>query len=436
MKIDNDASHLRCEEPGVANPNACMCYFDQKSKYYKHLHTHHNYLDPQIIEDYKHGFLWRGSALSTVIGEKPNRITTSTSLGAMSCTTPPEAIDGSTDQKPKWYLNAKNARKAAKNNAQIGHNGTRGFWCGFCNRVIPLPKEMNGQRAWEERYIHIDAEHFQGLIRDLFDKEDELKAATSKRTKEMGLQRRKLKEEAISRLERLEEMSQRFGDKWVMIPHQKTRGTIRREMENKKKDTRDDSSDDDSDEDCNHSADDCCVEETPDTSKPEHVMTEGHGAQGNAEADYARVNQHEQQTHKGEGESNTNLATAHEKKARTESPPHPSTVFDEDGRPYLNAGIIEQATKAALPPSNSSPQPQDVKQTNTPAPEAGPVKMTWWWFCGDCVDGLVGKRVKERTGDPRCRACHGTHVWWEQKREKDHKMASTASDCVKHTTDW
>lgn len=413
-----------------------MCYFDQKSKYYEHLHSHHNYLDPQIIEHYKYGLLWRGSALSSVIGEQPNESTTSTSLAAKSCPTTPEAIIDTIDQKPKWYQNAKEARKAAKHNAQIGHNGTRGFWCGFCNNVIPLPKDLSGTLAWEERYIHIDAEHFQGLIRDLFEKEDEMKATASKRRKEMGPQRGKLRGEATSRLERLEEMSQRFGEKWVMIPEQKTRGTMRRENEKEKKETRDDSSDDnDSDEDCDHGADDGCVEETPNVSKREHIMTEGNGAQGNAAVDYTHDSQEGQRKHNGEDEGKANIATAHEQKARADSPPDASTVFDEDGHPYFNPSIIEQATTAAPSASNTSSQPRDVKQTNTPAPEAGPMKMTWWWFCGDCSDGLVGKRVKERKGDPRCRTCHGTHVWWEQKKEKDRKMIPTTSDRMKHMTD-
>lgn len=41
---------------------------------------------------------------------------------------------------------------------RVGRNGQYGFWCGFCQTVVQL-KEM-GIGAWDERFNHIDDEHF------------------------------------------------------------------------------------------------------------------------------------------------------------------------------------------------------------------------------------------------------------------------------------
>ncbi|KAK2799011.1 hypothetical protein FQN50_008638 [Emmonsiellopsis sp. PD_5] len=51
-------------------------------------------------------------------------------------------------------LKIKDALKANK----IGRNGQFQFWCGFCRKLISLQKE--GLVAWEERFTHIDREHF------------------------------------------------------------------------------------------------------------------------------------------------------------------------------------------------------------------------------------------------------------------------------------
>lgn len=41
---------------------------------------------------------------------------------------------------------------------RIGRNGQCGFWCGFCQTVVRLEKQ--GIEAWDERFNHIDDEHF------------------------------------------------------------------------------------------------------------------------------------------------------------------------------------------------------------------------------------------------------------------------------------
>ena len=41
---------------------------------------------------------------------------------------------------------------------RIGRNGHNGFWCGFCQTVIMLEKKNN--EAFDERFTHIDSQHF------------------------------------------------------------------------------------------------------------------------------------------------------------------------------------------------------------------------------------------------------------------------------------
>ncbi|PGH10782.1 hypothetical protein AJ79_05255 [Helicocarpus griseus UAMH5409] len=53
--------------------------------------------------------------------------------------------------------NETEARVTVKEN-KIGRNGQFKFWCGFCRKLISLRKE--GLDAWDERFDHIDNEHF------------------------------------------------------------------------------------------------------------------------------------------------------------------------------------------------------------------------------------------------------------------------------------
>ncbi|KAF7176563.1 hypothetical protein CNMCM7691_003055 [Aspergillus felis] len=48
-------------------------------------------------------------------------------------------------------------RVAVANN-RVGENGQSRFWCGFCMEIIPLHSQ--GREAWNERFDHIDFEHF------------------------------------------------------------------------------------------------------------------------------------------------------------------------------------------------------------------------------------------------------------------------------------
>lgn len=41
---------------------------------------------------------------------------------------------------------------------RVGRNGQSGFWCGFCQQIIPLTSK--GLEAWDERFDHIDSQHF------------------------------------------------------------------------------------------------------------------------------------------------------------------------------------------------------------------------------------------------------------------------------------
>ncbi|PGG96257.1 hypothetical protein GX51_07925 [Blastomyces parvus] len=54
-------------------------------------------------------------------------------------------------------LGEKAAKHTVKRN-EIGRNGQFQFWCGFCRKLIRLRKE--GQDAWDERFDHIDNEHY------------------------------------------------------------------------------------------------------------------------------------------------------------------------------------------------------------------------------------------------------------------------------------
>lgn len=46
---------------------------------------------------------------------------------------------------------------------RVGRNGQCGFWCGFCQTVVRL--EKRDIEAWDERFNHIDDEHFKKGIR-------------------------------------------------------------------------------------------------------------------------------------------------------------------------------------------------------------------------------------------------------------------------------
>lgn len=54
-------------------------------------------------------------------------------------------------------MNDAEIRKQSQNN-RIGRNGQSGFWCGFCRRIVTL--EGRGLEAWDQRFNHIDREHF------------------------------------------------------------------------------------------------------------------------------------------------------------------------------------------------------------------------------------------------------------------------------------
>ncbi|OJD11195.1 hypothetical protein ACJ73_09592 [Blastomyces percursus] len=69
------------------------------------------------------------------------------------------------DRKDKFHqhlqsehsLDEKTSKQTVKRN-EIGRNGQLQFWCGFCRKLIRLRKE--GQDAWDERFDHIDNEHY------------------------------------------------------------------------------------------------------------------------------------------------------------------------------------------------------------------------------------------------------------------------------------
>ena len=50
------------------------------------------------------------------------------------------------------------AAKSHLRKNQIGRNAQYQFWCGFCRKIIP--SRNRGLDAWNERFSHIDIEHF------------------------------------------------------------------------------------------------------------------------------------------------------------------------------------------------------------------------------------------------------------------------------------
>ncbi|KAL1651183.1 hypothetical protein SLS58_000521 [Diplodia intermedia] len=69
---------------------------------------------------------------------------------------------------------------------RIGENFQSRFWCGFCERVLPLKER--GSKAWDERYNHID-DHFKSRsINDWLDVEIKKRKGILK--KEMEMDRR------------------------------------------------------------------------------------------------------------------------------------------------------------------------------------------------------------------------------------------------------
>lgn len=48
--------------------------------------------------------------------------------------------------------------RSSLNAARLDLAGQSQFWCGFCNEMIPL--QSQGSAALDERFNHIDVEHF------------------------------------------------------------------------------------------------------------------------------------------------------------------------------------------------------------------------------------------------------------------------------------
>ncbi|RHZ51976.1 putative C2H2 finger domain protein [Aspergillus thermomutatus] len=59
--------------------------------------------------------------------------------------------------KKHRHVDDEGVRIAIANN-RVGENGQSRFWCGFCREIIPLRSQ--GREAWNERFDHIDFEHF------------------------------------------------------------------------------------------------------------------------------------------------------------------------------------------------------------------------------------------------------------------------------------
>ncbi|KAL9101685.1 MAG: hypothetical protein Q9163_003089 [Psora crenata] len=124
--------HRRCSDNKVPNTQICQRVVYTKRDFYEHLHSHHNIPEPVL----------------------PSRSASPLSLAHVPSSPP------SPTPEDQVYASRKAARKKIKHHGRIGRNGTRGFWCGFCNRVIQIPKMLLGKPAWDERFRHVDTEHY------------------------------------------------------------------------------------------------------------------------------------------------------------------------------------------------------------------------------------------------------------------------------------
>jgi hypothetical protein len=50
-------------------------------------------------------------------------------------------------------------RKVNIQDCRIGRSGHTRYWCGFCRKILPVTGR-HGQAAWDERFTHIDDQHY------------------------------------------------------------------------------------------------------------------------------------------------------------------------------------------------------------------------------------------------------------------------------------
>ena len=46
--------------------------------------------------------------------------------------------------------------------SKVGRNGQGSFWCGFCEKILPLQERAIA--AWDERYKHIEEHYLAGQL--------------------------------------------------------------------------------------------------------------------------------------------------------------------------------------------------------------------------------------------------------------------------------
>lgn len=131
----NDRKHQkRHTRPYACTFKACFKAFGSKNDWKRHENTQHHQVEA-----------WRCHEPS------PNRIKQCAKVFYRREPFQSHLKDGH-DIKDEDYI-----REQLKRH-QIGRNGQTGFWCGFCQKIVKLTKQ--GLEAWDERFNHIDDNHF------------------------------------------------------------------------------------------------------------------------------------------------------------------------------------------------------------------------------------------------------------------------------------
>ncbi|KAG8530854.1 uncharacterized protein KY384_004211 [Bacidia gigantensis] len=146
----------RCTEPGIPNAEVCQHTFYSKDEFYEHLIDVHSFEKPVPPLDWPPDPSYKSSSRnSPAAASFPTDYRSPSPSRAQHTPTPPPR-----PEYPPEFKQAKTKCKEAKRKAHIGHNGIDGFWCGYCNTVIHIDRQLRGPPAWEARYRHIDEMHF------------------------------------------------------------------------------------------------------------------------------------------------------------------------------------------------------------------------------------------------------------------------------------
>ncbi|MDI1491406.1 MAG: hypothetical protein OHK93_002615 [Ramalina farinacea] len=204
----------RCLELDVPNTELCQFVAWKKEDFYEHLYTKHGVIKPVLSST-----------------QPPSSSSLPHSSQPIPVSDPPKP----SSEVPSHYIAAKKARKDIKMQCHVGRNGTNGFWCGFCNKVITIDRTLRGAPAWDARYKHIDEYHFREAAVKYFEE------ATRAVGVEGGNEQRSARGLSQSNKGKQAEEQQpwlprRKGELWVVLSKGRTKGRLRYEEEKRERD--------------------------------------------------------------------------------------------------------------------------------------------------------------------------------------------------------